>query len=313
MLIPSRAWVIVVGTGLIAAAIAVAITPMANAYWSIPLSNRASAYTLGIRLALTSDDLHAIWEGRVPATLSRSRERDDVSKYLWQEAQLVRIGNCLDLVAARTSRPLQRPAQCGERDKMEWNAARLHFRVEPDRAIAVSFADEPLANGGIIARGALIGVNGEIGLGVNRESATFFKIEFDATALDPQDVRPERNAHTQPSRTGTGGESCDDARMVRLRAFQLLSLLPPMQARLCRYRSKEGRILALVHYRSGPLQLARFTDVVMCQALLAQLFVPSPRVDAAGCLGARWNERVESAVNFVLFDATPGTHFTLFR
>jgi hypothetical protein len=37
------------------------------------------------------------------------------------------------------------------------------------------------------------------------------------------------------------------------------------------------------------------------------------RTNAAGCLGARWNERVEPAVNFVLFDTTPVAYFTLFR
>lgn len=51
----------------------------------------------------------------------------------------------------------------------------------------------------------------------------------------------------------------------------------------------------------------------MCQALLAELLVLNPKVDAAGCLGARWNERADPAVNFVLFDTTPVTYFTLFR
>jgi hypothetical protein len=84
-------------------------------------------------------------------------------------------------------------------------------------------------------------------------------------------------------------------------------------SQLASNRSTNDRTLALVHYRSGALQLTRFTDVVMCQALLAQLLVPAPDLQAAGCLGAHWNERVDPDISLVLFDTATPASYALFR
>jgi hypothetical protein len=310
----SRASLITVAvTGSLAVAAAAALLPLARASWSYPLSSRAAAYTLGIQFGLTADHVQQIWEGGTPAIQFRARGRDMNNKYVWQEGKLVRIGDCLDLIDKKTGTPRERAPECAQGDTIEVSGMRMHFKVRDDRAITIKTSTKAPEDGFRVAQGALFGTEGQVGFGLNFDYATFFKISFEAEELDPEDVKPERSSSDPAPAIASDVEGCEEPRLVRLRKYALLSLLPPVPARLCRYASKDGRILAMVYYRSGPLQHARFTDTLMCEALLAELLTITAKTDAAGCLGGRWNERIKPALNLVLFDATPRTYLAMFR
>jgi hypothetical protein len=106
---------------------------------------------------------------------------------------------------------------------------------------------------------------------------------------------------------------CDPPRLVRLRSPAVLWLLPSTPARICRFRFEDGTVLAIVQYQSGPMQRARWTDTVMCAALLAELFEANPKSRAAGCVGAHWNEVERLDVNLVLFEVTKQGGLALLR
>ena len=78
----------------------------------------------------------------------------------------------------------------------------------------------------------------------------------------------------------------------------------PTAARICGFKSKDNKVLSLVQYQRGWMQHERWSDEIMCRALLAALLDGDRKRDShfAGCLGAHWNELSRVDVNLMLFE-----------
>jgi hypothetical protein len=309
---PGQRGIVILGTIAAVALVGAAglVAPVAFTYRAIPVSDKGSAYTLGVRHALTSDHVQEIWKGRAPQIRFRHRVRDPANKYVWQPAKLVRSGNCLDLVGDDGA-PRTLPEACHAPDKIVEENNHFYFKVDEAGAINLRVVSKPPGDGSMEGHGAMFAVEGQIAVGHTFESAAFFTIEVDATALDPEDVKStgETAGLSEPpdTRESMGAEDCGPPRLVRLHSPVVLSALPSVPAQLCRYRAKDGKMLALAQYPRGSLQLARWSDVVMCRALLMELLPESVPAEVAGCVGAHWHEREKTATSVVLFDRTrPG-------
>jgi hypothetical protein len=164
----------------------------------------------------------------------------------------------------------------------------------------------------------MFAVEGEIGIGQTMKTAAFVRVEVSAPGLNmsdlgatpPPNVQPEEEGHSE-----VGG--CDPPRLVELHDPYVLRLLPRTAARLCRFRFEDGSVLALVQYQSGPMQLTRWTDAVMCRALLGELAGDDAKAGrksrAAGCIGAHWAGFERAEVSLVLFDVLEGSRLALIR
>jgi hypothetical protein len=298
-----------VAFGLLSATVLTLVAlPLAVAFRTIPVSPLGTAYTLGARLALTSDHVNAIARGETPAVNFRRSDYDMANKYVWQQAKLTRSGNCLDtLTPAGAPRPLS--SVCQPRNQLVEQPERLYFKVGGAGAVTMGGYTRAPTDGRKLARGAMFQIEGEIGVGRTFETASFYKLELDATELDPSDLTDQSRA-PKDQRESLHAEECDRLQPVKLRTFPL-SALPRVLVKLCRYRAKDDKRLALVQYQSGLPQLTRWSDVVMCKDLLAQVLKAPRRADVAGCLGAHWNARERVDLSFVLFEVRPEGTFAL--
>jgi hypothetical protein len=282
-------------------AAAIAITS-----YRTPQANTGTAYKIGIQHGLTADHAHTVWSGKTPAIVFRRREHESSNNYVWEKANLSRPGNCLDLKPAANGSGYTLSTLCRTHDKIEENANRFYFSVSEDRAIRLGVGTKPPSDDRIEARGAMYGIEGEIAFGATFETASVFKIELTAAGLNIADLLVEPSPGIEPTREGdaeAGG--CGEPRTVRLDNPIALWLLPPTAARICSFKSKDNKVvLSLVQYQRGWMQRARWSDEIMCRALLAALLDGDRKRDShfAGCLGAHWNELSRIDVNLMLFE-----------
>ena len=276
-----------------------------------PLANKGTAYKIGIQHGLTADHVHTVSAGKTPAIVFRRREHDSINHYTWEKANLSRPGNCLDLKPAANGSGHTLSTLCRTPDKIEENDNRFYFSVSEDRAIRLGVGPKPPADGRSEARGAMYGVKGEIAFGATFETASVFKIELTAASLNIADLLVKPSPGIEPTSEGddeAGG--CGEPRTVRLGDPIALWLLPPTAARICSFKSKDDKaVLSLVQYQRGWMQRTRWSDEIMCRALLAALLEGDRRRDThfAGCLGAHWNELSRIDVSLMLFEtAEPG-------
>jgi hypothetical protein len=301
---------LLIAAAVIAAAIALAAGSLALAWYTMPVSDLGFAYKLGARMALTSDDAHAIWEGRAPQHIVfRRRQHDSSNKYVWQEAILTRPGNCLDLIDDKGA-PMKRSRLCDPRDKIEPQADRFYFKVEDDKSIGlgVRTTPPPPDDGRRIGHGGLFEVEGSIGFGTNFDRATSFKIEINAAGLNIADLSVPGNPNMQPDDDGDEASGCGKPRYVRAKEPFVLAALPPVAARLCRFRSQDNKkTMALVHFQRTPMQRWRWTDDLYCRALLNDLMGNKVDTDFAVCLGGPWGEIDATALTLALFEVKAGS------
>lgn len=277
-------------------------------YLAMPVSTLGAAYTIGARVALTYDQVHAIAKGQTPTFEFRRTAQDASSKYVWQRGKIERPAACLYRETDAGKDTIVRPRFCPDQDRISVSGNQLYFSVEPGDALRVRVSDKPLENRKA-TNGALYEAEGEIGIGKSVDGAARFKITLDAESLNVLDPPVAADDATDP-----GGHSCEPATRQSLRDPIVLGMLPRVTARPCQVEpEKSGRSLFLVHFQSGPLQWTDWTNRLGCRALLYRL-MPSPSPgDLAGCIGGPWGgfDRTDLAVSF--FEFTPSGEFAVIR
>lgn len=299
--------------GIVLLAALAATGSMALAYRAIPQSEKGSAYTVGVKFALSSDNLHDIWAGRTPTFVFRRREFDMGNRYVWQPATLTRPSKCLDAAGPDGAR-LALPDECRIADTLVRRPDRLYFSVDDKRTISVGVTNAPPNDGRVEGRGAMFGVEGEIGIGRTLKTTSFVKIDLSASGVNLMDLGATPPDNQQPEDEGhseVGG--CDQPRLVSLHDPFVLRLLPATAARLCRFQFEDKSVLSIVQYQLGAMQVARWFDVVMCRALLAELLPHDAEPGAAACVGAHWAAFERAEVSLVLFELAQGSRLALTR
>lgn len=298
--------IVAIGIGLVAVAAAWTAAAITMADDRMLPASKGVGFKLGIQHALTADHAHAIWSGHVPTIVFRGREYESINRYTWEKANLQRPGNCVDLKRATDGKGYALSTLCRPRAKLEENGNRFYFLVTEDKAIRLGVGTKRPTDGRIEGRGAMFGVEGEIGFGTNFDTASVFKIELTAIGMNTADLHAKPLPNVTPEIEGdekAGG--CSKPRTVGLDEPITLRLLPPTTARICGFRSKDNRtVLSLVQFQRGWMQYSIWTDEFMCRALLAALLDAdrTRNTNFAGCIGAHWNEVGRIDVNLTLFE-----------
>ncbi len=285
-----------------------------QAYRAIPpITDQGLAYTFGVQLALNSEHVHAIWEGKEPEIVFRSRQFDNNNKYTWQKATLRRPGQCLDLTDSKGA-PATLSKLCAVPDKLEIDDKDFAFEVDAEKAISIGVTNKPLSGNRIKPRGAMFGVEGHIGIGTRLETALDFHVELTASGVNLADVDA---VPIDPQGEDEGDEEvggCGKPSLATMRLPIVLSFMPAVPARLCRFRAKAGgRILSLIQYQRGLMRHSRVTTIVQCSALLNWMLRFDQPTDFGGCIGADWNKREAMEVDVVMFTISGVRRTGVFR
>jgi hypothetical protein len=308
-----RLVITVVGLGLAGATFVAG--SIALAYRALPDAETGYAYTIGVMLALTSEHVQAIWDGRPQRIAFRGREYDPSNKYVWQPIALRRKFDCLDVTREPDRAKIPLPETCHVVDHVEHRkASRLFFSVDERKAFNISVRDSQPGGASREAHGATFAVEGEIGIGRTTKSASFVKIDVSAMGLNLVDLSVKPDPNIEPDREGdpaVGG--CDKPRTVALLDPFVLRLLPATVARVCRFQFEDKSVFSLVQFQSGLMQATYWSDAVMCRALLAEMLGRSPRPGIVGCLGAHWNEIERLDIRLTFFEVGAQRQFAHIR
>jgi len=292
--------------GIVIAAIGIAAGWLALSYFTMPVSKLGVAYVAGARVALTSDQVHAIARGEAPQIEFKRRTEDPNNKYVWQPRKLERPASCLYYEPDPETRRIGHPGSCPELHRVSFSGHRLYFTVETDSAIRIGVSDKPMRNTDHVTDGALYEADGEIGIGSSLEDAAWFKFTLDAEWLTVHDPPKPSDAGTDPDWMDN---KCTPASYVRLREPVVLAAMPPRAARICPVdpeKPAQKRHLFLVHFQSGPLQWASWTNRLGCRSLIRSLMAsqPSPG-DVAGCIGGPWAGFNRTDLHLAFFEFLP--------
>jgi len=255
---------------------ALPVADLALAYLAMPHSALRNAYSLGIRVGLDGDNLNDIAAGRKPVIRFRSLKGGDANLYIWQEAKLVRPGNCLDstLSPAMTER-------CRAIHQIEPDANRLVFKKDADGALHIGVHDKPLLADQFEARGALHEIEGEIAIGDDFDTASRFHVE-----VEGWQVGAGRNVDA-------ASEALGDCRPpIALQPMQpvALRLHGPIRVQTCIVRSKGQKEMLLVLYQRSAIQSLRWLEAELCRGLVLAIVDNVPPSGLAACLNAYWSE-----------------------
>jgi hypothetical protein len=233
---------------------------LAFAYSAMPVSATGFAYGIGARVFLTSDDVHALWEGRTPQIVARRRQHSSSNKYVWQRGTLARPGNCLDPVQA-SEKPPRSTTLCTEQDAVTKGEDTLYVQVTPDNAISIRTGTHSPGEGWRGLLGGLYEAEGKIGIGESFDGAATFSLLLDADELNIADLSlpPDPNFPSDDD-----DESCTKPAAHALRTPAPLWLLPAVPAALPhpRYQGEQDAVACAFHpHRRADISLVA-TSVV---------------------------------------------------
>ena len=280
-------------------------------YLTMPVSGLGVAYVIGVRVALTADQVQAIAKGETPKIEFLRKAEDMSNKYLWQRGKILRPAACLYYEPDKVTGAIAHPKNCPAQDRKTIAGDQLHFAVEPEGALRIGISDKPLKNTTHVTNGALYEAEGEIGIGKSIQEAAWFKVVLDAEWLNVLDPPRPADLGADPDWMDS---SCAPATWQRLRDPVVLGVMPAIAARLCPVKpEKPGRALSLVHFQSGPLQWTDWTNRLGCRALLYRLMPSRTPGDLAGCIGGPWAkmDRTDLALSF--FEITPSGDLAAIR
>jgi hypothetical protein len=301
--------------GVIVVVVGVAAARLGLSYYLMPVSKLGVGYVVGARVALTSDNVHAIAGHESPTIEFRRRSEDMANKYTWQPSKLERPASCLYYEPNPETGQIGHPKSCPTAHRVIPSGMRFYFSIEPGGAVRLGASDKPLRNTDHVTDGALYEADGEIGIGTSLDDAAWFKFTLDAEWLTVLDPPKPSNAASDPDWMDN---KCAPASYVRLRDPLILALLPPRAARICPVepeKPERKRRLFLVHFQSGLLQWADWTNRLGCRALLKRL-MPSPPPapgDVAGCIGGPWAEFNRTDLYLAFFEVLPHRELAAIR
>ena len=301
--------------GVIVAVVGAAAAWLGLAYYKMPVSTLGVGYVAGARTALTSDNVHAIARGETPIIEFRRRSEDMANKYLWQPAKFERPASCLSYEPHPDSGRIGHPKSCPELHRVSQSGERLNFSINADGSVLFGVSNKPLRNTTHVTDGALYETDGEIGIGTSLDDAAWFKFTLDAEWLTVLDPPKPSDAASDPDWMDN---KCTPASYARLRDPVILALLPPRAARICPVepeKPEQKRGLFLVHFQSGPLQWADWSNRLACRALIERLMLSPPPApgDVAGCIGGPWGAFNRTDLYLAFFEVLPGGELAAIR
>jgi hypothetical protein len=252
-----------------------------------------AAYKLGISVAVVATDLPAIKGGQIPKPNFRHGQGNP-STYFWHRAHLERSGDCLD---AKRGQP--NDLDCKKPSALTPSSNRLVFSLLQDDSQKIEVQAKPLTVGQNEAFGAVYGVEGQIAIGRDFQSASLFKVEIDGGLFE----ETSKVGGVPDEDTVYNEGTCTAPRAVSLTEPSIIAILSAGLTRHCTFTSEDNRSLVLLQHNHGLLQWSLTTSTLHCKALLKTVVITVPIPDYAGCLSANWNETAFPVVKLVIFQS----------